>query len=56
MLNPVLNGEYELISQLGEGSTAVVWKARSIHDHEQMVAIKILKAETKKEMEKYMKE
>ena len=40
---PVLNGKYNILSQIGEGKTAMVYLAESISDPTQKVAIKILK-------------
>jgi len=39
---PVFNGEYELLSSLGEGTTSKVYKARSLKDGN-LVALKLLR-------------
>jgi len=39
---PVFNGEYELLSSLGEGTTSKVYKARSLKDGK-LVALKLLR-------------
>lgn len=43
MSNLVLNGEYDLMSLLGNGKTAMVYLAKSIKNPKEQVAIKILK-------------
>ena len=42
ILNPMLNGRYELIKELGEGHTATVYRARD-HRTQTDVAVKIIK-------------
>ena len=41
--NLVLNGEYELMSLLGNGKTAMVYLAKSVKNPTEQVAVKILK-------------
>ena len=41
--NLVLNGEYELMSLLGNGKTAMVYLAKSVKNPTENVAVKILK-------------
>jgi len=39
----VLNGEYELLSLLGNGKTAMVYLAQSVKNPSEQFAVKILK-------------
>ena len=41
--NLVLNGEYELLSLLGNGKTAMVYLAQSVKNPSDQFAVKILK-------------
>ena len=43
--HPVFNGEYEILSSLGEGNTSKVYLARSIKDPKKQVALKLLREE-----------
>lgn len=43
--HPVFNGEYEILSSLGEGNTSKVYKARNIKNPKQIVALKLLREE-----------
>lgn len=43
--HPVFNGEYEILSSLGEGNTSKVYMARSIKNPKQVVALKLLREE-----------
>ena len=43
--HPVFNGKYEITKSLGEGNTSKVYLARSVDNHSNNVAIKILKDE-----------
>jgi serine/threonine protein kinase len=43
--HPVFNGEYEILSSLGEGNTSKVYLARSLKDPSKQVALKILREE-----------
>lgn len=43
--HPVFNGEYEILSSLGEGNTSKVYLARSITNPSQTIALKILREE-----------
>ena len=43
--HPVFNGEYEILSSLGEGNTSKVYMARSIQDPKKVVALKLLREE-----------
>lgn len=43
--HPVFNGEYEILSSLGEGNTSKVYLARSVKDPSKQVALKILREE-----------
>jgi len=43
--HPVFNGEYEILSSLGEGNTSKVYMARSIADPKKVVALKLLREE-----------
>jgi serine/threonine protein kinase len=45
MKHPVFNGQYEIISSLGEGNTSKVYMARSLENPSQMVALKLLREE-----------
>jgi serine/threonine protein kinase len=48
----VFNGKYKIKSQIGEGKTAMVYLAESIHDPSEKVAIKILKKSLKQNSKK----
>lgn len=43
--HPVFNGEYEILSSLGEGNTSKVYMARSLKDPKKIVALKLLREE-----------
>ena len=43
--HPIFNGEYEILSSLGEGNTSKVYLARSITNPDKMVALKLLREE-----------
>lgn len=43
--HPVFNGEYEILSSLGEGNTSKVYMARNIKNPKQVVALKLLREE-----------
>ena len=43
--HPVFNGEYEILSSLGEGNTSKVYMARNISNPKQIVALKLLREE-----------
>ena len=43
--HPVFNGEYEILSSLGEGNTSKVYMARNIKNPKQIVALKLLREE-----------
>lgn len=43
--HPVFNGEYEILSSLGEGNTSKVYLARSLKDPKKQVALKLLREE-----------
>lgn len=43
--HPIFNGEYEILSSLGEGNTSKVYLARSIKDPKKLVALKLLREE-----------
>jgi serine/threonine protein kinase len=43
--HPIFNGEYEILSSLGEGNTSKVYMARSLEDKDKIVALKLLKEE-----------
>ena len=43
--HPIFNGEYEILSSLGEGNTSKVYLARSIANPDKMVALKLLREE-----------
>jgi serine/threonine protein kinase len=43
--HPVFNGEYEILSSLGEGNTSKVYMARSLADPKKIVALKLLREE-----------
>ena len=43
--HPVFNGEYEILSSLGEGNTSKVYMARSLKNPKQVVALKLLREE-----------
>jgi len=45
MKHPIFNGEYEILSSLGEGNTSKVYLARSIKDAKKVVALKLLREE-----------
>jgi len=43
--HPVFNGEYEILSSLGEGNTSKVYMARNLKDPKKVVALKLLREE-----------
>ena len=43
--HPVFNGEYEILSSLGEGNTSKVYLCRSMTDKKKYVALKLLREE-----------
>jgi serine/threonine protein kinase len=43
--HPVFNGEYEILSSLGEGNTSKVYLVRSLKDPTKMAALKLLREE-----------
>jgi serine/threonine protein kinase len=43
--HPVFNGEYEILSSLGEGNTSKVYLARNLKDPKKQVALKLLREE-----------
>jgi serine/threonine protein kinase len=43
--HPIFNGEFEIISSLGEGNTSKVYLARSLIDPKQQIALKLLREE-----------
>merc|ERR1712110_51834 len=43
--HPIFNGEYEILSSLGEGNTSKVYLCRSIKDPKQQIALKLLREE-----------
>lgn len=43
--HPVFNGEFEILSSLGEGNTSKVYMARSLKDPKHIVALKLLREE-----------
>jgi len=43
--HPIFNGEYEILSSLGEGNTSKVYLARSLKDPKQQFALKLLREE-----------
>lgn len=43
--HPIFNGEYEILSSLGEGNTSKVYMVRSLKDPKQLVALKLLRDE-----------
>merc|ERR1711981_1037637 len=43
--HPIFNGEYEILSSLGEGNTSKVYLARSIKDPKKKIALKLLREE-----------
>lgn len=49
---PIFNGQYTVLSQIGEGKTSLVYLAESIADPSQKVAIKILKKSLKQSLKK----
>ena len=42
--HPIFNGEWEILSSLGEGNTSKVYKARNLKDGK-LVALKLLREE-----------
>jgi len=43
--HPIFNGEYEILSSLGEGNTSKVYMARNLADPKKIVALKLLREE-----------
>merc|ERR1712226_1631227 len=43
--HPIFNGEWEILSSLGEGNTSKVYLCRSLKDHKQQIALKLLREE-----------
>jgi len=43
--HPIFNGEYEILSSLGEGNTSKVYLARSLKDPKKKIALKLLREE-----------
>jgi serine/threonine protein kinase len=43
--HPIFNGEYEILSSLGEGNTSKVYMVRSLKNPNQLVALKLLREE-----------
>ena len=43
--HPIFNGEYEILSSLGEGNTSKVYLCRSLADPKKRVALKLLREE-----------
>mmetsp|Transcript_13574 Transcript_13574/g.23098 ORF Transcript_13574/g.23098 Transcript_13574/m.23098 type:complete len:408 (+) Transcript_13574:43-1266(+) len=43
--HPIFNGEYEILSSLGEGNTSKVYLARSLKDPKKQIALKLLREE-----------
>ena len=43
--HPVFNGEWEILSSLGEGNTSKVYLARNLKDPSKQVALKLLREE-----------
>jgi hypothetical protein len=42
---PLFNGEYEILTSLGEGTTSKVFKVRSLTDPKKCFALKLLREE-----------
>ena len=43
--HPIFNGEFEIISSLGEGNTSKVYLARSLSNPKEQIALKLLREE-----------
>ena len=43
--HPIFNGEFEIISSLGEGNTSKVYLARSLTNPKEQIALKLLREE-----------